>query len=195
MAPDLVAVQAHHVRLVVDAGSADVHRRRVGEHPLLFGVAVEPAHRAQAAGDGGPRLALVLQVAGETLDIDPANLEQTTTMLQTPGGELAQIQGVGDTGLTPIAGQEPDERHPLGFGQRRLATNQRGGRGVGHKAPPCSWPKSPTTTAADAPAGEHRTLRLDAVAARRADRYPSSVGIARRSGARFGTHEHGPSIN
>jgi hypothetical protein len=76
----------------------------VRENPLFFGVAVEPADRAQAVGDGGARLAVVLQVASEALDINPADVEQTTTMLQTPGGELAQIQGVGDTGLAPIAG-------------------------------------------------------------------------------------------
>jgi hypothetical protein len=83
------------------------------DHALFFGVAVEPADRAQAAGDGRSRLAVDFQVAGEAFDIHPADVEQATAVLQAPGGELAQVQGVGDAGLAAVASQEPDQRHPL----------------------------------------------------------------------------------
>jgi hypothetical protein len=47
------------------------------------------------------------------------------------GGELAQIQGVGVTGVAPVGGEEPEQRHPLDVGQHRLVPRDSGG-GSGH---------------------------------------------------------------
>jgi hypothetical protein len=65
------------VRLVVEAGSAHVHGRRVVEEALLLGVAVQAGHRAQAPGDGGPGPTAGLEVPGEALDVHPAHGEQS----------------------------------------------------------------------------------------------------------------------
>ena len=81
--------------LVVDARSTDVHRRGVLDHAFLFGVAVEPDDRAQPPRYRRPRPAAVLELAGEALDVDAANLEQAMLTVPAPGGELAQIQRVG----------------------------------------------------------------------------------------------------
>ena len=47
------------------------------------------------------------------------------------GGELAQIQGVGVTGVAAVGGEEPEQRHPLDVRQHRLVTRDSGG-GSGH---------------------------------------------------------------
>ena len=73
---DLVAVQAGGMRFVVQPGTAHVHGRRVVEEFFLDGVAVEPGHRAQAAGDRGPGPAAGFEVAGEGLDVRAAGAEQ-----------------------------------------------------------------------------------------------------------------------
>ncbi|MGH9184897.1 MAG: hypothetical protein ACRD0U_03605 [Acidimicrobiales bacterium] len=44
-----------------------MHRRRADQQTILFGVAVEARHRAQAAGDRRSRSAPLLKVAGEAL--------------------------------------------------------------------------------------------------------------------------------
>ena len=67
---ELVAVQMGDVGLVIDFRSPDVHRRGVLDHAFLFGVAVEADDRAQPARHRRSRLAAVLQVAGEALDVD-----------------------------------------------------------------------------------------------------------------------------
>ena len=95
---ELVAVEVGDMGLVVDPWPADVHRRRVLDHAFFFGVAVEPDDRAQPAGDGGPSLAAVFEVAGEAFDVDPADVEQLMVVLPAPGSELTQIQGVGVAG-------------------------------------------------------------------------------------------------
>jgi hypothetical protein len=68
--------------------------RGVIEEFLLDGVAVEPGHGAQAAGDGGPGAAAGFQVTGEALDVGAAGQEQADVMLLAPAGELAQVQRV-----------------------------------------------------------------------------------------------------
>jgi len=53
----------------------------VVEELFLDGVAAESRHRAQAASDGGPSLAAVFQLAGEGLNVGPADLEEMQLML------------------------------------------------------------------------------------------------------------------
>jgi hypothetical protein len=126
------------VGLVVDARPTDVHGRGVLDDAFFFGVAVEPDDRAQPAGDRRPGLATVFEVAGEALDIDAVDVEQLMLVLPAPGGELAQIQGVGVTGEAAVGGQEPEQRHPLDVGQHRLVPRD-SSRESGHgQEPPCS---------------------------------------------------------
>jgi len=65
-------VRADGMGLIVQAGSADVRGGRVVEEPFFDGVLVEPGGGAQPTGDRGPAAAARLQVAGETLDVGPA---------------------------------------------------------------------------------------------------------------------------
>jgi hypothetical protein len=88
---DFVAVQADGVRLVVDAGTADVDGRGVGDEAFLLGVAVEAGHRAQPSGDRGRRPTVCLQLASERLDVAAADLEQ----LEVPSGRRTQRTGAG----------------------------------------------------------------------------------------------------
>ena len=74
---------------------------------FLHRVPVEPSHRAQAAGDGGPGPAASLQIPREELDVSPAGTEQVELMLLAPAGELPQIQLVGLPGQAAVPGQEP----------------------------------------------------------------------------------------
>jgi hypothetical protein len=54
-----------------------------------------------------------------------------------PGGELAQVQGVGLAGQPAVPGQEPGEGEPFGIGEGRLDRGEGGGSGsCGHRAPP-----------------------------------------------------------
>jgi hypothetical protein len=71
------------VGLVVDAGSADVHRRRVLDCAFFLRAAVEPDDRAQPTRHRRSRLATVLQVADEAFDVDAANLEQAVVAAST----------------------------------------------------------------------------------------------------------------
>ena len=84
-----------------------MHGGRVVEEFFLNGVPVEPSHRAQAAGDGGPGPAAGLQVAGEAFDIIAAGPEQADAILLAPAGELAQVQLVGLAGQAAVGGEEP----------------------------------------------------------------------------------------
>jgi hypothetical protein len=103
---DLVAVQADDVGLVVDLGAADVHTWGTVDRALLLGVAVEADDRAQPACDRRSGFASILEITGEPLDVDAANLEQVPAAPQPPSGELTQIQRVGVTGVTPVRRQE-----------------------------------------------------------------------------------------
>jgi hypothetical protein len=104
---ELVAVQPGGVRLVVQPRPADVRGGRVVQQLFLDGVPVEPRHRAQAAGDGGPGPATSFQIAGEELDVGPADLEEVQLVLLAPAHELPQIQLVGLPGEAAVPGQEP----------------------------------------------------------------------------------------
>ena len=83
-----------------------MRRGRVVEEFFLDGVAVEPSHRAQAPGNGGPGPPAGFQVAGEELDISAPGLEEAQLVLLAPAGELAQVQFVRLPGQAAVPGQE-----------------------------------------------------------------------------------------
>src|SRR5438270_648769 len=83
---------------------ADVGGRGVVEQVFLHCVLVEPGDGAQPPGDGGPGPAAGLQVAGETLDVGAAGLEQAQVVLVAPAHILAQVQLVRLAGQAAVAG-------------------------------------------------------------------------------------------
>src|SRR5215467_6364951 len=99
------------------------------EQAFLDGVPVEPGDRAQPAGDSGPGPAAGLQVAGETLDVGSAGLEQVQVVQLAPGSELPQVRRVGLPRQAGIAGQESCQHQPLLGGEYRIGDGDRGGRG------------------------------------------------------------------
>jgi hypothetical protein len=66
---EFVAVQSDGVRFAVQAGAADVRGRGMVQEFFLDRVPVEPADRAQPAGDGRAGPAALFQVAGEQFDV------------------------------------------------------------------------------------------------------------------------------
>ena len=101
---ELVAVQRDSVGLVVQPRPPDVRGWRVLEEFFLDGVAVEPGDGAQPAGSRGAGPSLGLQVAGEAFDVGAADGEQGQGADPAPGGELAQVQGVGVAGQAAVPG-------------------------------------------------------------------------------------------
>ena len=168
------------------------------DHPFLLGVAVEADDRAQPPRHRRPRLATVLELAGEALDVDAANLEQAVLTLPAPRRELAQIQRVGVTGVAAVAGEEPEQCCLLGFAHHRLIPlNRSSGSGHG-QGPPCGRGRRPRPqrskrprpvkpgTYAQAPQPNARHVDADLVRLRsRADCSVLSFGAAVRRGARF----------
>jgi hypothetical protein len=71
----LVAVQPGGVRLVIQAGPADMGGRGVIQQFFLDGIPVEPGDRAQPAGDRGPGPSPSLDVTREALDVGAAGIE------------------------------------------------------------------------------------------------------------------------
>jgi len=69
---ELIAIQHGRVRLIVQAGMADMSSWGVNEELFIDGVLVEPGDGAQTAGDGGPGPAASLQIAGDALDAGAA---------------------------------------------------------------------------------------------------------------------------
>jgi len=69
---------------------------------------------------------------GEAFDVDPADVEQATVVLPTPGGELAKIQRVGVAGEPAVASQEPEQRRLFDLAEHRLVPLDRGRR-CGHR--------------------------------------------------------------
>ena|GEM_PF-6392308 len=63
--------------LVVQARTADVHRRGVFDHALLGGVPVEARDGRQASSDRGRLAADVLELSGVELDVSAGQVEQT----------------------------------------------------------------------------------------------------------------------
>ncbi len=95
--------------LVVDPGTAHVHRRRVVQELLLHGVTVEAGHGAKTTADGRPSTSLGLKLTAKALDVGSARREQVGAVAGAPGQELAQVQGVGVSGEPAVAGQEAGE--------------------------------------------------------------------------------------
>jgi hypothetical protein len=116
-----VAVQRRGVGLVVQPGPADVRGRRVIQEFFLDGVPVEAGDGAQPAGDGGPGLAARFHVTAESLDVGSPRGEQVQPVLGTPGGELAQVEGVGIAGQAAVSGQETSQRLLLTHGEQRIS--------------------------------------------------------------------------
>ena len=106
--------------LIVQPRTADVRGRGVIQELFFDGVLVEPGDGGQPAGDGGAGASPGFQLAGEALDVRPADIEQGQRPGSAPAGELAQVQGVGLTGQAAVPGQEPGERETLGIGEYRL---------------------------------------------------------------------------
>ena len=71
---------------------------------LFDGVLVKPGDGAQPPGDGRAGPAPGLQLPGEGLDVGAADGEQGQGAGTAPGGELAQVQGVGVAGQAAVSG-------------------------------------------------------------------------------------------
>ena len=123
---ELVAVQCGRVGLVVHPRPPDVRGWRVIQEFFLDGVAVEPGDGAQPAGDRCAGPSLGLQVAGEAFDVGAADGEQGQGVGAAPGGELAQVKGVGLPGQAAVSGQVPGEGEPFGVGEGGLDRGERG---------------------------------------------------------------------
>ena len=67
-------------------------RRRVGDQAFLLGVAVEPGHRAQPAGDRGRRLSSGFELSCVGLDVGASDIEQIQLVLVAECEELAKVQ-------------------------------------------------------------------------------------------------------
>ena len=77
------------------------------------------------------------QVAGEGFDVGAADVEQAQGAGPAPGGELAQVQGIGLAGQAAVAGQVPGEGEQFGAGEDGLDRGERDEwGGSGHPAPP-----------------------------------------------------------
>ena len=132
-------------------------------------------------------LAAVLEVAGEALDVDAADIEQPVVVLPAPGGELAQIEGVGVAGEAAVAGQEPEQSSSA---RRRTAPvgTAPGSGGSGHgPQPPCSRGRRPRPQRSKRPQPvEPATLRPSPGPPGRriyAVRHPMPSGVTRPFGA------------
>ena len=124
---ELVTVQPDGMRLIVQAGTADMRGRGMVEQVFLHRVLVEPGDRTQAAGNGRPGAAAGFQVAGEALDIRTPGLEQAQVVLLAPAAVLAQIQGICLAGQAGVTSQG----EPLRLGEYWLDGGDSGGRGHG----------------------------------------------------------------
>src|SRR5215467_13927165 len=99
------------------------------EQLFFDGVLVESGDGAQPPGDGGAGPAPGFQVAGEAFDVGAADREQVQGAGAAPGGELAQVQGVGLTGQAAVSGQESGEGEPFGVGEGGLDRDEGSGWG------------------------------------------------------------------
>ena len=117
---ELVAVQGGGVRLIIQPRPAHVRGRGVVEELFLHGVLVETGDGAQPPGDGGAGAAACFQLTGERFDVRAADREQRQRAEAAPGGELAQVQGVGLAGQAAVAGEVSGEGEPFGVGEGRL---------------------------------------------------------------------------
>jgi hypothetical protein len=91
-ASELVAVQGSGVRLVAEAGTADVRGRGMLEEFFFDGVLAEPGDGAQPPGDRGAGPAAGFQFTGEGFDVGAADGKQRQGPGAAPSGELPQVQ-------------------------------------------------------------------------------------------------------
>jgi hypothetical protein len=74
------------------------------EELFFDGVLVEPGDGAQPPGDRGAGPAARFEFPGEGLDVRAADREQRQRAGAAPGGELAQVQGVGLASQAAVPG-------------------------------------------------------------------------------------------
>jgi hypothetical protein len=110
---------------------------RCPSRPRKIGVAIEARHGGQPSSDRRPSAATGFEVAGEALEVAPAHAERTQAVLRAPRDELAQVQGVGLPGDSPVGGEERGQRVALSVGELGVDDCDRGRwNGGGHVAPP-----------------------------------------------------------
>src|SRR5258708_30374495 len=97
------------MRFVAQPRPPDMSCRRMLEQVFLNRVAGEPGNCAQPPCHGGPDPAPGLQVAAETLNVGPTDLEQPQLTLLAPGTDLAQIHRVAPA-MLPAAHRKPPSR-------------------------------------------------------------------------------------
>jgi hypothetical protein len=102
-----------------------VHGGRVVQEFFLDGVLVEPGDGAQPSGDGGAGTAVGFELAGEGLDVGPADREQCEGPGSAPAGELARVERVRLAGQPAVPGQVPRERETPRIGEHRLDRDER----------------------------------------------------------------------
>jgi len=79
----------------------------VVEQVFLDRVLVQARDGGQPTGDRGASAPGCFEVAGEELDVRAPGGEQPRLSPAAPGGELAQVLGVGLAGHAGVTGQEP----------------------------------------------------------------------------------------
>src|SRR5664280_2829502 len=122
---NLVAVQADGVGFVIDPGSTDVNRRRVGDKAFLLGIAVEAGHSAQSATDGGRCPTPSFQLPSVGLDVASPDLEETQVVLIAEGDELTKIQRIGVAGEPSVDAKEPGKGYVFRTGKLRIVDDNR----------------------------------------------------------------------
>jgi hypothetical protein len=90
---------------------AGLPRRRSGK----------PGDRAQPARDRRPCPARGFHVTAETLDVCPPHGEQMQPVPHAPRGIHPQVERVGVTGQTGVAGQKPCQRGTLALAEQRFS--------------------------------------------------------------------------
>ena len=111
-------------------------RQRSSGHSAVAVLTLGPAGRA-GPGHGRPGPAAGFEFPGKAFDVGAADGEQGHGMGAAPGGELAQVQGVGLAGQPAVPGQETGEGEPFGVGEGGLDGNKGSGWGSsGRRAPP-----------------------------------------------------------
>jgi hypothetical protein len=113
------------MRLVVEAGPADVHCWGDGNQAFFFGVTVETGNGAQPARDRRASFAEGLEMTAEAFDVGAARTEDPQMRFGAPGHVLAQVERVGLAGQAAVAGQEPGQRELFLRAEQDLAHRER----------------------------------------------------------------------
>lgn len=105
-APELVELEAERRRLLGHLGATHRGRRRLGDRPLLDGVAVEAGQHAEPAADRPPGPAELLELAGVQLQVGPASRQRVKADVGAPGQPGPKVAGVGRPGGLVLVGRE-----------------------------------------------------------------------------------------